>query len=109
MSAPPSTREAVADAIARRHRRQTKARWYLFGALALLVVVLDQISKAVIRGQLDLRERHELTSWFSISRVNNEGIAFAAQSKSSHVPITSGGGAGSATAGRSPPANTIGT
>jgi signal peptidase II len=76
VSAPPSTREAVADAIARRHRRQTKARWYLFGALALLVVVLDQISKAIIRGQLDLRERHEVTSWFSISRVNNEGIAF---------------------------------
>lgn len=76
MSAPPSTREAVADAIARRHRRQTKARWYLFGALALLVVMLDQISKAIIRGQLELRERHEVTSWFSISRVNNEGIAF---------------------------------
>ncbi|MGE0026178.1 MAG: signal peptidase II [Thermoleophilia bacterium] len=76
MSAPPSTREAVADAIARRHRRQTKARWYLFGALAALVVVLDQISKAIIRGRLDLRERHEVTSWFSISRVNNEGIAF---------------------------------
>lgn len=76
MSASPSTREAVADAIARRHRRQTKARWYLFGALALLVVVLDQISKAIIRGQLELRERHEVTSWFSISRVNNEGIAF---------------------------------
>ena len=66
----------MADAIARRHRRQTKERWYLFGALALLVVVLDQISKAIIRGQLELRERHEVTSWFSISRVNNEGIAF---------------------------------
>ena len=76
MRAPPSTREAVADAIARRHRRQTKARWYLFAVLAALVVVLDQITKAVIRGQLDLRDRHEVTSWFSISRVNNEGIAF---------------------------------
>jgi signal peptidase II len=76
VSAPPSTREAVADAIARRHRRQTKARWYLFGALALLVLVLDQITKAIIRGQLELRERNEVFSWFSISRVNNEGIAF---------------------------------
>ena len=76
MSTRPSTRDAVADAIARRHRRQTKARWYAFAALAVLVVVLDQISKAVIRGQLELRERHEVTSWFSISRVNNEGIAF---------------------------------
>ena len=40
------------------------------------MVVLDQITKAIIRGQMDLRERHEVTSWFSISRVNNEGIAF---------------------------------
>jgi signal peptidase II len=76
VSTRPSTRDAVADAIARRHRRQTKARWYAFAALALLVVVLDQITKAVIRGQLELRERHEVTSWFSISRVNNDGIAF---------------------------------
>lgn len=76
MSTRPSTRDAVADAIARRHRRQTKARWYAFAALAVFVVVLDQITKAVIRGQLELRERHEITSWFSISRVNNDGIAF---------------------------------
>ncbi len=76
MSAPPSTREAVDNAIARRHRRQTKARWYLFGALALLVVVLDQITKAIIRGQLELGDKNEVFSWFAISRVNNEGIAF---------------------------------
>jgi len=76
VSTRPSTRDAVADAIARRHRRQTKARWYLFAALAVLVVVLDQITKAIIRGQLELREKHDLTSWFAISRVNNDGIAF---------------------------------
>ena len=76
MSTRPSTREAVAEAIARRHRRQTKARWYLFGALAALVLVLDQITKAIIRAEMDLRDRHEVFSWFSISRVNNEGIAF---------------------------------
>ena len=76
MSTRPSTREAVADAIARRHRRQTKARWYRFVGLALLVLVLDQISKAIIRAELAPRESHEVFSWFAISRVANEGIAF---------------------------------
>jgi signal peptidase II len=76
VSTRPSTREAVADAIARRHRRQTKARWYGFFALAVTVLVLDQVTKAIIRAELELRERHEVFSWFSISRVNNEGIAF---------------------------------
>jgi signal peptidase II len=76
VSTRPSTREAVADAIARRNRRQTKARWYGFAALALAVLVLDQVTKAIIRAELDLRDRHEVFSWFSISRVNNEGIAF---------------------------------
>lgn len=76
MSTRPSTREAVADAIARRERRQVKARWYRFAVLAVAVLALDQITKAVIRAEMELRERHELFSWFAISRVNNEGIAF---------------------------------
>jgi signal peptidase II len=72
----PTTREALVRAIARRRRRQTKARWLRFGLLAVLVIVLDQISKAIIRAALDPRESIEVVSWFSISRVANEGIAF---------------------------------
>ena len=76
MSTRPTTREALASAIARRRRRQTKARWWRFAFFAALVLVLDQITKAIIRSELDPRESHEITSWFSISRVANEGIAF---------------------------------
>lgn len=76
MSTRPSTREAVASAIARRRRRQTKARWYSFGLLSVLVLALDQASKALVRSQLAPREIHPLTSFFAISRVNNDGIAF---------------------------------
>lgn len=76
MTTRPTTREALVRAIARRRRRQTKARWLRFGLLAVLVIVLDQISKAIIRAALDPRESIEVVSWFSISRVANEGIAF---------------------------------
>ena len=75
-SAKPSTRDAVLQAIERRRRRQTKARWWRFGALALLVLVLDQISKAVIRATLAPREIVDVFPGFDISRVTNEGIAF---------------------------------
>ena len=76
MTTRPTTREALAQAIARRQRRQTKARWLRFGLLGVIVIVLDQISKAIIRAELDPRESIEVFSWFSISRVANEGIAF---------------------------------
>lgn len=75
-SAKPSTREALVQAIERRRRRQTQARWWRFGALALLVLALDQISKAVIRATLAPREVIDVFPGFDISRVTNEGIAF---------------------------------
>ncbi len=75
-STKPSTRDAVLQAMERRRRRQTKARWWRFGAFALLVLVLDQISKAAIRATLDPREIVEVFPGFDVSRVTNEGIAF---------------------------------
>ena len=63
-------------AIERRRRRQTQARWWRFGALALIVLVLDQITKAIVRATLDPRESIEVLPGFSFSRVANEGIAF---------------------------------
>ncbi len=75
MSAP-STRDAVMHAIERRRRRQTKARWRRFGVLALVVLVLDQVTKVIVRASLDPRESIEVFAGFSFSRVANEGIAF---------------------------------
>lgn len=75
-SAKPSTREALTQAIERRRRRQTQARWWRFGVLALLVLIADQVTKAVIRATLEPREVIEVFPGFGISRVTNEGIAF---------------------------------
>ena len=75
-SVKPTTRDAVRQAIERRRKRQTKARWWRFGALALLVLVLDQISKAVVRATLEPREVIDVLPGLDISRVTNEGIAF---------------------------------
>lgn len=75
-AAKPTTRDAVLQAIERRRRRQTKARWWRFGALAALVVVVDQITKAVIRATLEPREAIEVFPGLEISFVTNEGIAF---------------------------------
>ena len=71
-----STREALQRAIARRQRRQTKARWWRFALLAALALLADQITKAIVRGNLDPHETIEVFPGFDISRVTNEGIAF---------------------------------
>ena len=63
-------------AIERRRRRQTQARWWRFAILALAVLVLDQITKAIVRASLDPRESVAVFPGFSFSRVANEGIAF---------------------------------
>jgi signal peptidase II len=75
-SAKPTTREAVKQAIERRRRRQTRARWWRFAACAALVLVLDQIAKVAIRSTLEPREAVDVFPGFDISRVTNEGIAF---------------------------------
>ncbi len=71
-----NTREALQRAIARRQRRQTKARWWRFGILAVVALAADQITKAIVRGSVDPRETIEVFPGFDISRVTNEGIAF---------------------------------
>ena len=72
----PSMGETVAQAIDRRERRATQRRWIRFAVLAIVVLVLDQASKAVIRATLEPRERIDVFPGFQISRVANEGIAF---------------------------------
>lgn len=73
---PTGTREALQRAISRRQRRQTKARWYRFGILAVAVLVLDQVAKIVVRATLEPRESVDVFPGFHLSRVTNEGIAF---------------------------------
>lgn len=45
--------------------------------IAVVVVVLDQWTKALVRGRLELHESLDLvTGWLSLTRVHNTGAAF---------------------------------
>jgi signal peptidase II len=71
-----SSREAVARATARRERREARSRWWRFTILALAVLCVDQVVKAIVRARLEPGESWDVFPGFSISRVSNEGIAF---------------------------------
>jgi signal peptidase II len=45
--------------------------------IALLIIVLDQITKTVIIGNLQLGDSHTVTSFFNIVRAHNTGAAFS--------------------------------
>jgi len=45
--------------------------------LALLVIILDQITRALIVGNFQLHESHAVTSFFNIVRAHNSGAAFS--------------------------------
>ncbi len=50
--------------------------WVWLG-LAVLVVLLDQLSKTVIVGMFQLYDSRAVTSWFNLVRVHNSGAAFS--------------------------------
>jgi signal peptidase II len=50
---------------------------WLWLGLALLVVVLDQLSKTLILGSFQLGDSRFVTSWFNLVRVHNTGAAFS--------------------------------
>ncbi|MCU0922548.1 MAG: signal peptidase II [Burkholderiaceae bacterium] len=50
---------------------------WLWLGLALLVVVLDQLSKTLILGSFQLNDSHTVTPWFNLVRVHNTGAAFS--------------------------------
>ena len=50
--------------------------WAWLG-LALVVVLLDQFSKALIIGMFELNGRQVVTGWFNLVRVHNSGAAFS--------------------------------
>ena len=45
--------------------------------LALIIVLLDQITKVVVIGLFDLGDARVITSFFNLVRVHNEGAAFS--------------------------------
>ncbi len=50
--------------------------WRWLG-LALLVVVLDQLTKTLVLGAFAPNHSQEVTSWFNLVRVHNTGAAFS--------------------------------
>ena len=56
------------------------ARWL---ALALLVIVLDQITKSMVVGAFQLGDTRTLTGFFNLVRAHNTGAAFSMLSDSS--------------------------
>jgi signal peptidase II len=50
--------------------------WVWLG-LAVVVVLLDQLSKTLILGMFQLNDSRTLTSWFNLVRVHNTGAAFS--------------------------------
>jgi signal peptidase II len=50
---------------------------WLWLGLAVLVIVLDQITKTLIIGQFSLHESVQVTSFFNIVRAHNTGAAFS--------------------------------
>lgn len=68
---------ASGPARAQAWRRPSAGRWILFFALAIGVVVLDQLSKAWIVGTLEIGESLEvLGTWLRLVHWRNSGILF---------------------------------
>ena len=59
---------AAKSPIRRRHRR--------FIALAILIVIFDQITKVILRQTLELGDREWLSEFFAFSHIANDGGAF---------------------------------
>jgi signal peptidase II len=52
--------------------------WRLAALVSVAVLVLDQVTKAVVRGSIDRGEVDEVTSFFDLVHVRNDGVAFGA-------------------------------
>lgn len=57
--------------------RSGQQRLWVWLGLALLVIVLDQVTKTLIVGQFQLHESVRITSFFNIVRAHNTGAAFS--------------------------------
>ncbi len=50
---------------------------WLWLGLAVVVVLLDQLSKTLVIGAFQLNHSQAVTSWFNLVRVHNSGAAFS--------------------------------
>jgi signal peptidase II len=66
----------VRRATERRERREARGRWTRLVALALGVLVADQVVKEFIRAEFAPGEDRPVFPGFELTRVTNEGIAF---------------------------------
>ncbi len=71
MSTPKPVRRPASTAVA---GATPTALWL---ALALLVIVADQLSKTVVVAQFQLGDRQVVTGWFNLVRAHNSGAAFS--------------------------------
>ena len=60
-----------------RHTSAAGASLGLWLGIALLVIVLDQFTKALIVGDFQLGEVRTVTSFFDVVRAHNTGAAFS--------------------------------
>lgn len=51
--------------------------WWRWLLLALAVILLDQYSKVLVIGQMQLHDSHRITSFFDLVRAHNTGAAFS--------------------------------
>ncbi|HEY4277909.1 MAG TPA: signal peptidase II [Conexibacter sp.] len=54
----------------------TRASWLRVVVVVIVVLIVDQVTKALVRDNLALGEKHELTSFLSFEHVHNSGVAF---------------------------------
>jgi signal peptidase II len=55
-----------------------RAAWARAGIVLAAVFAIDQLTKAIVRSQLNVGERRDVVAFLDLVRVNNDGIAFGA-------------------------------
>ena len=58
-------------------RSNSSPRLALWLGLALVVIILDQLTKTLITGQFQLGDSQRITSFFNLVRAHNTGAAFS--------------------------------
>jgi signal peptidase II len=64
------------EAVPASAERTRPGGWALAGVVVLLIVALDQATKALVRASISPAERHELLPFLSFVNVHNRGVAF---------------------------------
>jgi len=57
--------------------KRTGANWLLWIGIAVLIVILDQLTKVLVLGSFQHGQGLALTSFFNVVRVHNPGAAFS--------------------------------